>query len=487
MTAALYTYLYSAFMLPVAGTWLLLLWWLGRGRAGNHRRFLLGIASLAIVSALFLPFALAAWRVSGAEAVHGHAFQGMFPVLPVLLRVYAVNLPHWPDGWLLALTVGLGALALAGLLWPGERGNKEQGHAGPLAAIGNREWGIGNSGRGEGEGEQGAGGGSRPAGRALLPIPYSLFPKFPMPAGSVWLALWLGVVILCGGILLGRESRMFAETRYQIALAPALCLLWGRALAGLWRWRRAAGWIGAAALVGVMLLALPWDWRPENRREDWRDAAAFIDQGSGKNDAVVVQPDYIHPALDRYLSAAASEMFFPFTDVIRDPAKVDPPLAGLVGYNAVWLVQSHYEKLDPQNLVAGWFSHALPRDHRDLPDRIVIHEYLQHYRMAALPAGVPRVDATLGGLRLLSCAYTARGAARPPRRCCTRPAIGFMWRRTGRRRARPRAVRCRQRGSSMPRARSGATGWTGPATPITCGRRRAGSTERSCGRIPTST
>jgi hypothetical protein len=226
-----------------------------------------------------------------------------------------------------------------------------------------------------------------------------------MQGGSAWLALWLGVVILCGGILLSRESRMFAETRYQIALAPALCLLWGRALAGLWRWRRAAGWIGVAALVGVMLLALPWDWRPENRREDWRDAAAFIDQHSGKNDAVVVQPDYVHPALDRYLRGG-EPMFFPFTDVIRDPARVDPPLAGLAGYDAVWLVQSHYEKLDPQNLVAGWFGARFPEITEIYPTGIVIHEYLQHYRMPAVPAGVPRVDVTLGSLHLLGCAYT---------------------------------------------------------------------------------
>jgi len=50
----------------------------------------------------------------------------------------------------------------------------------------------------------------------------------------VLLALWLGLPVVMAGLLLVRDRTMFAETRYFILLAPALCLAWGRALAWLW-------------------------------------------------------------------------------------------------------------------------------------------------------------------------------------------------------------------------------------------------------------
>ncbi len=48
-----------------------------------------------------------------------------------------------------------------------------------------------------------------------------------------FLALWLVLPLLLGGLLLARDRTVFAETRYFIFLVPALCLAWGRALAWL--------------------------------------------------------------------------------------------------------------------------------------------------------------------------------------------------------------------------------------------------------------
>ena len=117
-TAALYSYLFSAFMLPVAGLWVLLLAWQGRNTPGNARRMLMGLGSLAAVGVLFLPLARNAWSVSGAESEPGRAFAGAAQALIPLLAIYALGWPRWIGNLDTALAVAAALLALAGMLVP---------------------------------------------------------------------------------------------------------------------------------------------------------------------------------------------------------------------------------------------------------------------------------------------------------------------------------------------------------------------------------
>jgi hypothetical protein len=355
--AALYSYLYSALALPVAAVWLLLLWWLNRKRRGAQKNFWLGAAALTVVAAAFLPLAWAAWRVSGAEAVPGRAFEGMLPALRDLLRVYTLGWPSWDSRWTAAVAVSAGVLALLGCVVPLTESEKR--------------------------------------------------------AGGAFLAVWLGGVILVGGFLLSRDRRVFAEARYHILLVPALCLAWGRVLSWSWAWRRPAGLAGAVLVLGITLGALPFDWAPENRREAWRETAAFVESYTGSNDAVVIQADYVHVAFERYYHGPG-KVFFPFTDRVTDPARVDPPLAGLAAFDTVWVVQSHHQDLDPGNLVLGWFAARYPLITEVYPAGIAVHGFAQHYRTAELPAGKLQPAGglrplegppTLAGLRLWSCDY----------------------------------------------------------------------------------
>ena len=91
-TAALYTYLFSAFLLPVAGAWVLLGWWLTRKAPGAGWRLGLGLGALAVVGLLFLPLARSAWLVSGGESAPGRAFGDMGAALWRMLQVYALGL-----------------------------------------------------------------------------------------------------------------------------------------------------------------------------------------------------------------------------------------------------------------------------------------------------------------------------------------------------------------------------------------------------------
>jgi mannosyltransferase len=362
--SALYSYLFSALILPVAGAWFLLLWWHSVRSGGQGTRtwpsIVASLAALTAVTVLFFPLARAAWSVSGQESLPGRAFEGLVPVLLRLLGAYSFGRPLWPVQAISGVAAAAGLLTLAGLVTPlGKKPRDVYGDVGTSAlALG--RW------------------------------------------GGMLLALWLGLPVVIGGLLLARDRTMFAETRYFIFLAPALCLAWGRALAWLWERWRAAGMVALALAIGVTLAALPANWSAENRREAWREAAALIESHAGPNDAVLVEPDYVYPALTRYLPASRP-IYYPFTDRLDDPAKVDGPLQGLREYEAIWLVQSHQQELDPDGLVAGWFGARYPLITEAYPAGITLHAFAQRYRSADLPAGVPPMNKDFGKLRLLGC------------------------------------------------------------------------------------
>jgi mannosyltransferase len=335
--AAIYTYLFSAFLLPVAGAWVILGWWLTRKEPGAGWRLGLGAGAVAVVVLLFLPLARSAWLMSGGESAPGRAFGDMGAALWRMLQVYALGWPHWSDRITTVLAVGAGLMALMGLVVP----TKWQ------TANGNPQ------------------------------------------SGGLFLTLWLALPLLFGGLLLARDRTVFVETRYFIFLVPALCLAWGRALTWLWSRQRAAGLILSALVFGVTLAALPADWSPQNRREAWREAAAFVQSHTGPNDAIVIQADYVHPAFERYFDGP-QPIFYPFTDRLSDPDQVGGPLEGLAGFDTVWLVQSHHQELDPSNLVANWFDARYPLVTEVYPAGIAVRAFAQHYRH---PAPAPACQA----------------------------------------------------------------------------------------------
>jgi len=212
---------------------------------------------------------------------------------------------------------------------------------------------------------------------------------------------------------------VFAETRYFIFLVPALCLAWGRALAWLWSRQRAAGLILSALVFGTTLAALPANWSPQNRREAWREAAAFVQSHAGPNDAILIQADYVHPVFERYF-AGPQPVFYPFTDRLSDPTEVEGPLDGLAGFDTVWLVQSHHQELDPGDLVTTWFGKRFPLVTEVFPAGIAVRAFAQHNRQSALspacqacgqpasPVADQGVLVAADQLRLLRCDYAPR-------------------------------------------------------------------------------
>ena len=423
LTAALYTYLFSAFLLPVAAAWVVWGWWQGRRTSGAGRRLGLGLAALVAVAILFVPLARAAWQVSGGEAQPGQPFMAMGPALWRMLQVYTVGWPGWSELAMIGVGIGAVGLLVVGVLAPHATALLENSHPSPHSTL--RVSGIRRRLPDAVEGCA-----RREIGAAIAkPHPSTAQPKpgccaqdasarNGMLCFAAFAGLWLLLPLLLGGLLLARDRTVFAETRYFIFLAPALCLAWGLGIAWVWERRRAAGITLAALVFGVTLAALPANWSPANRREAWRETAAYVQTHAGPNDAILIQPDYVRPAFDRYFGGT-QPIFQPFTGRLSSAQQVAGPLAGLDGYSTVWVIQSHHQDLDPGDFVVGWFAARYPLATELFPAGIAARAFVQRYRYPMPPpapgcsacgesATLPEDPGMLlaaDQLRLLACDY----------------------------------------------------------------------------------
>lgn len=339
--AGLYAYLFIAFLVPVHI--LYALGWLILAKSDEpHRRmrvFLQALVAFIILVALFAPLAFQALRVGGAEAEGSRPFARALPTMWNLLNAYTVREVPWPA----AAKVAIGIIALALLLIG-------------LAA--------------------------------------------PPARGRLALWLWLLIPLLAGNLLLAVDATVFAETRYFLFLVPALCLAWGSALSWMAQHLPRVGLSVAAGWALVALMALPFLWTPENRRENWRAAAAYVATHAGPEDAILIHPAFVHVAFEYYYRGPLP-IFFPFEGKVEDYAQIEGPLQGLTTYTTVWLVTSHDEQPDPQHLVQRWFDERFPIVTEQYPAGVVVRGYATRYRLDKLPAGSQPADIIYaGGLRL---------------------------------------------------------------------------------------
>lgn len=362
ISAALYSYLFSAFMLPAAGLSLLTL-------ALSHRdwrRFGEGVLALLIVGLIFWPLAANAWAVNASESTPGRAFANLPDNLLRLLQNDTVWRVAWEPPWIGAALALYGALALAGLLvaWP--RSERQ--------------------------------------------------PTFD----RVWLWLWIGIPLLIANILLARSRSIFTQDRYLLFMAPFVLWAIGRGCAVLLARLRPVGLAASTSAALLLLLALPPLWTPENARENWRAAADYILDYQARDTAlpaaVVTHVDYTRQALEWYLRQSTDQeslpVFFPFGGTLT-PDDVDtriaPPLEGIVDFGAatLWLTQSHLEGVDDSRLVEGWLAQRFPIITEQYPNGVKLSGYMLQGQFDELPPLAETAvypDAELApGLRLLAC------------------------------------------------------------------------------------
>ena len=356
LVMCVYSYLFGVFLLVVAGLWLvalLLLTACSQERGRRWRAFLVGAAVLTLAAGLMLPLLWAGWQVSGAEFAEGRMFDGIGGVLLRQLTAYTLHQGPWSDGVVRVAQVGAGLLVLAGL-------------ALPLC--------------------------SRPDSGELR------------SAGRPLLALYLVGPLLLGGLLLARNRVLFDKPHYFTFMVPALCLLWGRGLAALLDRARLLGLLTLLGLLAAMVTGVSHLWLPQNLREDWRTAAAYVEAHAGPNDAVLAHVDYVHFSFEHYFRGS-QPVFFPFTDRVTDVAQVEPPLLGLLPFDSVWLVQSHTEQFDPDHIVERWLADRFPLATEQYPAGMTVKRFITRYRLPEPPADITQLDATFGpDITLVACA-----------------------------------------------------------------------------------
>jgi 4-amino-4-deoxy-L-arabinose transferase-like glycosyltransferase len=362
LEAALYSYLFSAFLLPCAGLTLIVLFWRDR----DLRRFLEGCLALLVTGLLFLPLARNAWSVNEAESTPGQAFGDFGTNLLRLLRIDTIWRVDWPPPWINGALSLFALLLLLGLLLPW-RQNASQ-----------------------------------------------------LRQDRPWLWLWIGIPLLIANLLLARSGSIFAEDRYLLFMAPFV--LWGiaRGATALGGWWRPAGWTSSALSVVILLLALPILWTPARVRENWRSAADYISAYTAASPAlptsVVTHVDYTHAALAWYLRQEYDDTTLPifalFGATLTEAdveTVVAPPLNGIVdfGSSTLWLTQSHLTGVDDNQVVEGWLNRNFPLITEQYPAGVKLTGYILQGRMAQLPPLGPHArqsDIELQpGLRLVAC------------------------------------------------------------------------------------
>jgi hypothetical protein len=398
---SLYSYLFSAFMLPAAGLTLLALWKATpqaatpRAIPTRNRRLCEGITAFALITLIFLPLARNAWFVNSDENAPGTLFANAGATTLRLLRVFGAWKPGWAEWLEIAIALLRGALLLAGVLLPRRTRLKSGG------AI-----------------------------------------------DRVWIALWVGVPWLVGNLLLATTDSIFAEDRYFIFLAPFV--LWGaaRGVVALGERLRPVGWAAGVALLLALALALPALWTPALFRENWRAAARLIAQQRASSPdltaAVLTHVDYTHLPAAWYLGQYPLDLpiFYPFGGTL-DPALVDtqvaPPLEGLAAdYSTLWLLQSHLEGVDDGHLVEQWLAARYPLITEAYPAGIKLTGYALESRFAELPqlgpdAIFPNAEAA-PGLTLAACEALAPHVSAQD--VALHPPSGWLpvrlwWQRTG--------------------------------------------------------
>lgn len=367
LVAALYSYLFSAFMLPAAGLTVL---WLAVERR-SPRFFVEGAVALGVVTLAFLPLANNAWVVNASESSPGTAFAGFFVNIRRLLQVYTVWRVPW-NSTITTVTVALyGALAAVGLILPIAGSRKSR----------TLKW---------------------------------------LNVDQIWLTVWLLVPLLVANLMLSRSGSIFDEDRYLLFLAPFALWAVARGIVALGARYRPLKWTAAPAAAFPLLVALPVLWTPAMARENWRAAADYIAEYSRASpalpDAVIAHVDYVHEPLEWYLRQEATfdelPVFFPFGGKLEASQMEDviaPPLRGLVefGTHTAWLVQSHLEGVDDQRLVQQWFEQNYPIVTEIYPAGIKLSAFTLQYRYAELPdlaPGAATPEAELApGLVLAAC------------------------------------------------------------------------------------
>lgn len=348
--AGLYTHLYTGFLLPALGLWLVIAY------PGRWRLWLRFAAAGLLIGLAFAPLALATWSFSG-QAAPGQPLAGLGGRAWWLLQAFTVWKAPLPES--LRLVVPVVVVLFAGAAYAFQAALSPGQVKRPLLLAG-----------------------------LLLVTPFVI-----------------------ASLLLGRNYLAFFGERYFISMVPWLLLLAAAGAVNLpvvlhesirpGPARRLAGLLPPLLLLLLSALPVPGQWSLPATREAWRQSVDFLARHARPDHAILIHPDWVRYPFQFYFHGPG-QTYAAFSQVSATTA-LDGPLLGVVGdHPVVWLVQSHLDGPDPERRVEQWFAARYPLVTAAYPPGISLTAYAPGYRLQRLPPeAIPAGFEFEPGLRLV--------------------------------------------------------------------------------------
>ncbi|MCL4301884.1 MAG: glycosyltransferase family 39 protein [Anaerolineae bacterium] len=358
--AGLYTHLYTGFILPALGLWLMM------SHPRHWRLWLLFALSSLAIALLFAPLALATWRFSG-EAAPGDPLSGLGQRAWWLLHAFTV----WKAPLAPVLQIAIPAVIAAFA-------------AAPFLKLKNTHY-------------------------ALRITHYAS--RFPHPLLLVTLLLVSPFAI--ANLLLLRNHLAFFGERYFIVMVPWLLLLaavgaermseWANRHIGKGRIIKNFFILHPSSFILLLLTALPipGQWSMPAAKEAWRQSVAYLAEHAAPDHGILIHPDWVRYPFQYYFRGPG-QTYAAFSTVTLD-TPLDGPLQGVVNdHPVIWLIQSHLDGPDPNHRVEQWFATRYPLVTELYPPGISLKGYAPGYQLDSLPVeATPTAIQFANGLRLL--------------------------------------------------------------------------------------
>jgi 4-amino-4-deoxy-L-arabinose transferase-like glycosyltransferase len=335
--AGLYTHLYTSFLLPALGLWLIFSY------PRQWRLWLLFVFCGLVIALAFAPLAIATWRFSG-EATPGNPISGLGQRAWWLLQAFTVWKAPLPDIFQVAIPLFYILLAVAAHLKPS---NTHPPH--PLLLV-----------------------------SLLLISPFVI-----------------------ANLLLLRNHLAFFGERYFIVMVPWLLLLvaLGAERGSEWlslrvtkkpsKWRTVNSQFTIhyslfTILLLLTILPIPGQWSVPAAKEAWRQGVAYLAEHAAANHGILIHPDWVRYPFQFYFRGPG-QTYAAFSTVTPE-TPLDGPLRGVVdSHPVIWLIQSHLDGPDPRHLVEQWFDRRYPLVTELYPPGISLKGYAPGYQLDALP------------------------------------------------------------------------------------------------------
>jgi 4-amino-4-deoxy-L-arabinose transferase-like glycosyltransferase len=367
--AGLYTHLYTGFLLPALGLWLVVSY--PRAR----RLWLLFAVSGLIITLTFVPLAIATWRFAG-EAPSGDPVSGIGQRAWWLLQAFTVwKAPLSPVTRIVIPMITVLAAVAAYLRPKAFRTKARRSDFRSAVAV--------RSTHNEAQDK---------SQRATVPNPLLL------------VTLLIITPFVIANLLLWRNHLAFFGERYFIIMAPWLLLLVAAGADNLGRWLqpfRLLYYLPLIIILIVLSLPIPGQWSIPAAKEAWRQSAAYLANAATPADGILIHPDWVRYPFQFYFEGPG-QTYAAFSDVTAE-TPLDGPLEGVVqDHVVVWLIQSHLDGPDPDHRVEQWFVSRYPLATELYPPGITLKGFVTRYQLDTLPPEASPVDIQFeNGLHLI--------------------------------------------------------------------------------------